>query len=103
MWMLEISFATCFATDSVHGKSSSACFSRGRRAVSASVRSTRLSTVPGAAGLRIVLTDAADRDLDGITWFTLENFGVAQADRYIEGLRTFLKELVTHPHRLRRI
>ena len=62
----------------------------------------RSSTVPGAAGLRIVLTEDADRDLDGITWFTLENFGAAQADRYIEGLRAFLKELPAHPYRLRR-
>ncbi|MFL6857752.1 MAG: type II toxin-antitoxin system RelE/ParE family toxin [Allosphingosinicella sp.] len=50
--------------------------------------------------MRIVLTEDADRDLDGITWYTFENFGREQAERYVAGLRVFLKELPTHRHRL---
>lgn len=51
--------------------------------------------------MRIALTEDAEHDLDGITWYTLDNFGRPQADRYIEGLRAFLKELPTHRYRLR--
>ncbi len=54
----------------------------------------------GAGGLRTVLTHDADKDLAGITVFTLDNFGAAQADRYIAGLQAFLLEL---PHRAYRL
>src|SRR5438067_5081720 len=100
--MPAISCVTCFGTDNARGRSLSASFSKGKQAALASARSTRLSTMHGVGGLHIVLTEDAARDLDGITWFTLDNFGRIQADRYIEGLRAFLKELPTHQYRLTR-
>ena len=51
--------------------------------------------------MRIVLTRKAEDDLDGIVFYTLGNFGPAQADRYIGGLNAFLNDLPTHQYRLR--
>jgi toxin ParE1/3/4 len=51
--------------------------------------------------LRIVLTEDADEDLVGLTFYTLDNFGRDQAERYIEGLGAFLNELPSHGYRLR--
>ena len=55
----------------------------------------------GGGGLRLVLTQEADDDLVGITFYTLDNFGLVQADRYIAGLEAFLLELPACQYRLK--
>jgi toxin ParE1/3/4 len=43
------------------------------------------------------LSEDADRDIDAIATYTLENWNEAQADRYLIGLHRLLERLAANP------
>lgn len=47
--------------------------------------------------LKLNITPKAESDLIGIWMYTCEEWGVDQADRYLDRLKTGMKQLIYHP------
>ncbi len=47
--------------------------------------------------LKLSITPKAESDLTGIWLYTCEEWGVEQADKYLNELETSMKQLLSHP------
>lgn len=47
--------------------------------------------------LKLNITPKAESDLIGIWMYTCEEWGVEQADKYLDRLETGMKQLINHP------